>query len=783
MWLCRYAVRHPFLVLVAAALTTLAAAPGMRYLRLRTDGHALVPPDAPEVLYDRQIRDEFGVKDQMVVIVETDHPDGIYNAHTLGLVRALSERFARLPGLDPQDISSLATERSDRVRPGTLDFVPFLEPFPESPQQLQKLRFDMEDIGLFLGTIVATDHQSAAILLGVRPEQDRQAIYIAVRATIAAASTAPDRAFVVGAPVAESLLGVHLLEDLALLVPVSMLVMASIFGLSFRSVWGVVLPLTEVGACLAFVFGLMGYLNLPIYLTIAVLPVILTTIGVTDEVHVFSRYLRILEESPGIEARPAVEITMEQMWRAVTMTSVTTGIGFLSFAWSPIVPVRLFGVLMAVGIAFCLVWSLTVIPAALSLIPARRIRRAGPGEGRRAGFLEARLAALGRLVTARPRAVLVGTGLVAALGWWGVRRIYVQDSWIDAFSRRSDFYQHTQKVNAAYHGTHLLLISWDTGDQPDRLKDPQMLNQIGLFEQFLESQPSVGGVIGTHDYITTTSYLMLARRPGSRSIHENRRTLNNTFHFYRKIRGEYRNRQTMDEQCRRTLITVFLKNANFMQTGRLMDAVREYERKRLVGLGVKLGFAGDVAVSQAMIRAIVNTQVISLGLSVGGDLLATSLLFGSLLRGLFCVIPVSLAVWLIFTAMGAAGVPLGVATSMFCAITLGVGVDYAIHLLHWCGRQWARGVGGAEGIIGALAVSGPAIIIDALGIAAGFGVLTLSRVPTNSRLGLLVVLSILFSLLGTVVVLPAVLVIWRSRLRTDKAAEPDTPPSVSQPLG
>ena len=57
-----FAIRHPIRVLVLAMIITLGATPSMFRLRLRTDAHALVPKDAPEVLYDRSVRERFGIE-------------------------------------------------------------------------------------------------------------------------------------------------------------------------------------------------------------------------------------------------------------------------------------------------------------------------------------------------------------------------------------------------------------------------------------------------------------------------------------------------------------------------------------------------------------------------------------------------------------------------------------------------------------------------------------------------------------------------------------------------
>jgi predicted RND superfamily exporter protein len=87
-------------------------------------------------------------------------------------------------------------------------------------------------------------------------------------------------------------------------------------------------------------------------------------------------------------------------------------------------------------------------------------------------------------------------------------------------------------------------------------------------------------------------------------------------------------------------------------------------------------------------------------------------------------------------AMGWTGIPLGVATAMFCSITLGVGIDYGIHFYEVFLRLRSGGV--ADAALGAVSEAGPAIVADTVAIALGFGVLVISQVPANARLGFLV---------------------------------------------
>ena len=60
-FLYRFSVRHPIPALLAGIAVVAALAPGMARLELRTDGLALVPPDAPAVHEDQRIRDHFGI--------------------------------------------------------------------------------------------------------------------------------------------------------------------------------------------------------------------------------------------------------------------------------------------------------------------------------------------------------------------------------------------------------------------------------------------------------------------------------------------------------------------------------------------------------------------------------------------------------------------------------------------------------------------------------------------------------------------------------------------------
>lgn len=222
----------------------------------------------------------------------------------------------------------------------------------------------------------------------------------------------------------------------------------------------------------------------------------------------------------------------------------------------------------------------------------------------------------------------------------------------------------------------------------------------------------------------------------------------------------------VDPEFGQSLVTVYLKNANFVDVRALMDAIRAYEDEHLKANGITLGFAGDVAVSQTLIDAIVETQVLSLLGSLLGILAVTAMLGRSLRWGLLCVLPCGLTVLADFAVMGWIGMPLGVATSMFAGMTLGIGVDFAIHLLERYRLAQKSGLAPQAAITDALTVAAHAIVVDGMAVGLGFGILTLSQVPANARLGALLALSVLCCMATTLLLLPPLLRLTRPRQRT-----------------
>jgi predicted RND superfamily exporter protein len=289
--------------------------------------------------------------------------------------------------------------------------------------------------------------------------------------------------------------------------------------------------------------------------------------------------------------------------------------------------------------------------------------------------------------------------------------------------------------------------------RPGLIKDLDGL--AAMIRQHSEWQ--VGGVLGPHDYLSTTRFMARPNDPDARRLPDDAGEIKLMWDYYALARGKDKLRQIVDTNYWQSLTTVFLKDANFQDVRKLMAAISKHEKENLSPKGIKIEFAGDVAVSQSLINSIVVTQLQSLVLSLIGIFVVTSLFGRSLLFGLYCLLPSLAAIVIKFAIMGWSGIFLGVATSTFAAMTLGIGVNCAIHLLEGWRQGREDGSTGREALVRSFQQTGPPALINTAAMSLGFGVLIFSQVPANARLGLLLVLGLVLCFVLSLVLLPLLL--------------------------
>jgi predicted RND superfamily exporter protein len=738
--------RRPHVALAACLALTIAAGSGMSRLRIRTDGAAIHPLGADVVRRTEEDGALFRDAREVVVLVTPAPGSGTSLRSSAGLefLRRAHADLAELQGLHPAGVFSLVTIPDGLPEQINLPFPTILDDVPPDGPELEALlrKIDAEPIanGLFL----SRDGEAAALYVNFDASRPPADIVREIESWIAEQDQRDWRLAALGPLVAETVLGEKVLEDLRRLVPVMVAVIAILLFAFLRSPGGVIVPLAEAVLVLVVTLGAMGIAGRPVTLVTTILPVLLLAMGITDEIHVLERLQARLAAEPADDARAATLGALRDVGRPIVETSLTTSAAFLSFLSARLEPLRDFGLFASIGILVAMLLTFTFVPAFAAILPRGwfRPRPAAPPSA----------LALERLVARGGRGPWIVALVVLALGVLGARRLRVEDAWVRNVDSKSELAGADREFNARFWGTYRTDIVLQADHwyfvTPDATR---------LAEEIRSAAENAPGVSGTFSYLTLLEQVADEfEKPLPVSALEEQDIRRLAFGAHVAL-GDPLLGLVFTPDASAVRLRAFVQDADYRK-GAALEEHLEARLPELVGdRPVTFHLGGDLPIAVEVVRSIVTNQLRSLGLTALGVGLLLVLATRSLAAGAALLAPVLAADWLLLAALGALGVPLGVATGMFASLTIGVGVDYGIHLFHAYRSRVRKGDGHDAALGGALASSGRAIRWNALTLGLGFLVLGFSSLPPNRALGLLLAAGMMASWATTLVFLPRLL--------------------------
>ncbi|HEY6323593.1 MAG TPA: MMPL family transporter [Thermoanaerobaculia bacterium] len=821
--LARAALARPFLVLALLAVATAAVARGLFRLELRTDGAAIYPRDDPAVERTLADRQAFAEVDQIVLLV-TSRPGGPRLDSAAGcrfLVR-LQHTLARFPGVELAGVRSAVTliDPPESLQP--LRIRTFFEEWTGGEAGLADVLARMRRLPVTGGLFLSAGGTAAAFYVPVGDRITRTELLADLRRFLATRAGAPFRLRLTGPVAAEVDLGEEVVRDLARLVPIMAAAVALLLALTLRTVGGVLIPLAQVVATLVWTLGLMGWAGVPITLVTTVLPVLLMAMAMTDEIYLLERLQDHLARlpPPGTALAPAaadsrreeatagggrlapgarqrVRLAAERAFAdlvaPLVLISLATAAGFFSFLGAAMAPLRHLGLFTGAGLLLGMLFTFTLAPALMAALPASWLARAshappaaatdarekcglkrrrgpvsggGSSGGRGGGLLP-----FERWTVRRPRAVALAAVVLLAVAVPGLPRLRVEDSWIDNFDPRSPLVTAARRFDAEFWGSYRFDVVC-TG-RAGTFWTPPAAALLEELQRWAGRAPNVGGMVSVLPIFEAGARALGFGRPLSALPARDLQRVGMLVEVLR-LRLYLRDLLTLDAGGMRARLLV--RHADYGKARRLAAAFAA-ELPRLAGRGpggqggpIEVHASGEVPEALAVVAAIVGNQLRSIGWTA--VLIAAMLLAAlrSLRWTVVVMAPVLGATLLLFAGLGYAGVPLGIATSMFAALNLGAGVDFAVQYVYAYRRERRGGLDHAAAVTATLRTTGRGLRWNAIVLALGIAVLTLSSIKPNQSLGLLLALAILVSYASTLALLPELLRLVAPR--GDPAASP-----------
>ncbi|WP_440990010.1 efflux RND transporter permease subunit [Haloarchaeobius baliensis] len=581
-----------------------------------------------------------------------------------------------------------------------------------------------------------------------------------------------------------------MVDSILLVGPLAALFVVVVLAFAYRDLLDVLLGVAGVGAVLVWTFGVMGWVGIDFNQPFIIVIVLLIGLSIDYAIHLVMRYRE--ERTGGDDPRPAMRTALGSVGVALVFVTVTTAIGFLANLASPLSVFRQIGVVSAIGIVSALVVFAGLVPAVKLELDAWLESRGVDRDQRALGSSDSRLGrllAVGATLARRaPVAVLVLAVLLSTVGAYGATQVDTSFSESDFLAEDPDqrlkdlpepfapgdysAKRVMDRLNDRFvrqDSEATVLVRGDVADSEtlDRLAEAEddaagrsTTQTYASGEAAITSPLTVMESVAAENE-TFAATLDASDTDGDGTPDENVSAVFDALHrtapeeasqvLHRTDDGEY--------VAARMVVSVDGGAAG----GEVTEDVRAVA-ETVAGDDVTATATGQVVINAVTADQLLDTVLEGLVVALVVVFLFLALVYrvseGTASLGAVTVVPVAFTVTWILGSMAVLGIPFNIVTGLITSLTIGLGVDYSIHVSERFNQELAATGSIDEALVESVTGTGGALFSSAATTASGFGVLTVSLLPFLQSFGVITALTIGYSFLASVFVLPSLLALW-----------------------
>ncbi len=746
----RFILRYRWLVLTLAVAVMVGLAAGLQFIIVSNDWRDNFDKDNPHRVAFEALEDTYTATNVALIAVA---PKGgeVFTREALGAVEELTEAAWRVPWSTRVD--SLTNYNHTEAVGDDLKVERLVEDAGSlNDDDLARIKgIALGEISV-AGRLVSHDGRVAGLVISFAFPEDPEAALTEVIDHVRglldkARADHPDITYHMTGDVFVNRIMTDAVDaDMQILAPVALLVIVSVAAVLLRSLLGTLSLVAMLIFVIASTMGVVGWTGTLLNAANSGIPIIIMTLAIADSVHIIATTMSGMRQ--GLERDAAIaEALRENAW-PVFLTTVTTMIGFLSLNASDSPPFRVLGNFVAFGVFCAFMYSMTLLPALLLVLPLR----ANPGRAGRSAFFDR----LGAFVVARRTLLLWSMTTVAIVLAAGIPRIELTDNWLQYLDERYEFRRDTDFVIDNLTGMENLEYSLNAG-RDGGITDLGYLRKIDAFAEWYRAQPEVAHVQAFPDIMKRLNKNMHGDDPAFYRMPEDSELAAQYLLLYElsvPFGSDLNNRIDVGRSA--TRMTVTMSRLNAEQQRKLDVRGQEWLRANgpelaTGGSGYSLAFAHlTISNNKNMLQGTVMAMALISLILIG--------IFRSLRLGLISLVPNFIPAAMAFGVWGYLYVEVGNAGSLVTAIAFGTVVDDTIHFMTQYLKARREGRSAPEAVQTAFRSVGHPLFITTMILVLGFLVFASSGFAISLMLGLLVALTIGFALICDFLLLPPLLI-------------------------
>ena len=743
-------LRYRWLVVALATLVMLAITAGIRFITVTNDYRILFGEDNPQLAAFDALENTYSAS-KAVLIAVAPRDGSVFTREALGAVEELTEAAWRAP------YSSRVNSLTNYTHSEALDDDLVVAPLVDDASSLSDADVTrIEESALnaieIVGRLVSHDGRTAGVAINfILPENADQAVveitdYLNSVLNQAHKSHPNIDYYMTGDVVMDRTFADVTKNDMETLTPIVFLIIVGATIILLRSI----LCTLAIVAVLVFVInttmGFAGWQGVVFSPTNAGVPIIVMVIAIADSIHVVTSVL--LGMRRGLDRNAAIVESIHINAYPIFITSVTTAIGFLSLNASDSPPFHVLGNYVAFGVLCALVYTMTLLPALLSILPLRTPRVQSEGTVFFDRFAD--------FVIARRKFLLWFVSLVVIVLIIGVHRIELSDNLAQYFDDRYEFRRDTDYIIENLTGIDKLEYSLSAGREGG-ITDPDYLRQVDAFAEWYRGQPEVTHVQAFSDIMKRLNKNMHGDDPAFYRLPQDPDLAAQyllLYEFSLPFGSDLNDR--IDVAKSATRLSVVTRNA-------WSRDLRELDKRAQAWLQANAPAFANEASGLSIIAAHLTLRNINSMLR--GTITAMALIsfiliwiFKSVRVGLLSLLPNFIPAIMSFGLWGYLVGHVGIASSVVIAVVFGIVVDDTIHFLSKYLKARREGRPASEAVRYTFNTVGHALWTTTAVLSVGFLVFATSGFEVSWALGLLVTITIVFALVADFLLLPTLLI-------------------------
>ncbi|MBL1277257.1 MAG: MMPL family transporter [Ectothiorhodospiraceae bacterium] len=751
-------IRWRWLVILATLIVLVLIAGGARNLTLSTSYQAFFSSDYPELVAFNEFQKTYSKTDNILFVVQASKGSA-FTQRTAAAVEKLTEMAWQIPYATRVDsVSNFQNSWADGDELTVEDL--YRDASSLTTEQLKEKQSIALDEPLLNGKLISPDAGTTGINVTMTfPEKNLSELPDAM-AVVQQISDDIERDYpgvkvaVTGIAALNNAFFSVAQSDAMTLMPIMYLLLIFVTLVVLRSFFGMLVTVVIIMFSTVAAMGIAGYLGIvldPISMTA---PTVILTLAVADSVHLLVTMLGLMRA--GKDKISSLKESIRINFLPISVTSITTIIGFLSLNFAASPPFWYLGNITAIGIAAAWILSLTFLPALISVLPFKILN---PKSNVSTPSSVPLMVHFAKFVTSKYRPILMLSSIATIILASMIPRIELNDQWVKYFDQKMDFRQDSEFAMDNLTGLYRFEFSLPA-QSAGGISEPEYLHNVAKFTEWLRGLPEVEHVYSYSDIVKRLNKNM---HGDDRDWYEvpSERNLAAQYLLLYELSLPYgldlNDRINVDKSASRVTVTV--KEMHTAEVRQFNELTSDWLRKNTPEyLWIKPTSPTVMFshISESNINGMLRGNVIA----IFGIALVLMLSLRSFGLGALSLIPNLIPLIMAFGVWAFLVGKVGMGAATVSATSLGIVVDNTVHFLSkYLRARREMGVQRPAAIEYAFNTVGLAITANAVILISGFAWLATSSFKINMEMGLLTAITVFIALLVSFFLLPALLMI------------------------